>query len=144
MINAYPGGHDGMAASLGLTPAALSNRMYELKGQQISVNQALAMQELSGSTAFAEYVARRADGTFTKLPDFNHLDRDELLSMFNRFHSRVGELSAKFERFAADGEFDRREREDFDDTTNEIHKSLSSLHAVVLALYCRDEVGAHG
>lgn len=141
MINAFPGGWEGIAGALGLTRVALSNRIYGCKGQAVSVDQAIAMQSLSNNAAFAEAVAYLAGGTFVKLPDVEDLDREELLSMFNRFYAKVGELPAKYERYAADGAFDPREREDINDTTHEIHRALAQLHAVMLALYCPSAPG---
>lgn len=69
MIKAFPGGWDGMADALRLSRSALHNRVYECKGQAVTVEQALTMQALSGVPAFAEAMAEDAGGVFLPLPD---------------------------------------------------------------------------
>ena len=43
MCRAFPGGTEAMAASMGLTIDALKNRIYERKGQRVSVEEAMLM-----------------------------------------------------------------------------------------------------
>ena len=56
MCRSFPGGTAAMAAAMGYTVDALRNRIYEKKGQSISVEDALLMQEFSGTKHFANEV----------------------------------------------------------------------------------------
>lgn len=141
MIKATDGGWDVMAAHLGMSRSCLQNRIYEVKGQSVLVETAMTMQQKSGTTIFAEMVARISGGAFFKLPDLGEMDRADLLSRFNRLHARVGELSAQFSDFTKDDEIDRKEREKLERTGAEIHEALGELLAMAFSVYCREKDG---
>lgn len=142
MIRAFPGGWDAMSAALGMTRAALENRIYERKGQSVHVETALQMQQFSGRSAFAEAVAANAGGVFLPLPDPGEVDSDELLAMFNTLYAELGELSGKFRDAVQDGEISKRERAELTEVGQEIHRTVQQLLSLSFRVYCRPDKAA--
>lgn len=141
MIREYPGGWDAMAAALGMSRMCLENRIYERKGQSVLVETALQMQQFSGTTHFAEAVAKISGGLFMKLPDHDGKDRDELLAKFNELYSKLGDLSTKFREYVKDDEIDLRERQDLTDVGQNIHRTVEELLALTFQIYCQPAQG---
>ncbi|WP_100221475.1 YmfL family putative regulatory protein [Herbaspirillum rubrisubalbicans] len=143
MINSYPGGWDGMAAVLGLSRDALENRVYERKGQSVSVHQELQMQEFSGTTLFAEAIATRSGGVFTKLIEPGTVDREDLHSKFQELWAKVGDLSRAYTAYTDDNYIDSREKADLQRISNEIQRAMQELMALMFQIYCtQDEQSA--
>lgn len=140
MIRAYPGGWDAMAAALGMSRMALENRIYERKGQSMSAEDSLQMQEFSRTALFAEAVAQRSAGVFLKLPEGGAHDREELLVKFNELYAELGELSAKFKSSIEDGEINKREQVELADVGQHIHRTVEELLTLTFQIYCRDGV----
>ena len=105
MASSPNGGHATTAAMLGLTKTTLENRLYEIKGQQISIDQAMLMQRMTERTDFAEAVAQESGGVFVKLPEIDEaavvgLDIEEgFLDVF----SQAGKLLDKWREVTEDG-----------------------------------------
>lgn len=137
MIRAFPGGWDAISAACGMSRVALENRVYERKGQTITVELAELMQSFSGTTHFAEGVARDAGGVFLKLPEIGDIGNEELLSEFNLLYAELGELSAKFREYVADNEITRTERADLDAEAQKIHRTVEELLALTYRVYCK-------
>lgn len=138
MIGAFPGGWPAMAAALGLPSAmALENRVYERKGQTVTVHLAEQMQAFSGTAHFAEGVARDSGGVFLKLPEARDIGNEELLAEFNLLYAELGELSGKFREYVKDNEIDKAERADLDDVAQQIHRTVEELLALTYQVYCR-------
>ena len=63
MAHSVDGGYASVAAALGLSSrTALENRLYQVKGQRVSIEEALAIQRISGRNDFAEAVAAESGG----------------------------------------------------------------------------------
>ena len=137
MIRAYPGGWEAMAAALGMSKDALENRIYERKGQSVTVHIAEQMQAFSGTTRFAECVSQEVGGVFLKLPPPSDIGNDELLAEFNLLYAEVGDLSRKFSLYVADNEITITERADLDDVAQQIHRTVEKLLALTYRVYCR-------
>lgn len=137
MIRQMPGGMDAMSAALGLTRSALENRIYERRGQSVSVDQALQMAEFVQSTLFAQFVAERTGGVFISLPEGDVDDRDELLNQWNEVYAELGELSRTFQASILDGEVDPRERQRLVDVAQAVHVALKKLMELTFTVYCR-------
>lgn len=137
MIRAFPGGWDAMAAAVGLSKDALENRIYERKGQTITVELAELMQKLSSTTFFAEGVSRDAGGVFLKLPEGRDIGNEELLAEFNLLYAELGQLSGKFREYVADDNIDITERADLDAEALKIHRTVEELLALTYRVYCR-------
>lgn len=144
MIKAFPGGWDAIAAALGMSRNSLENRVYERKGQGVTVDTALQLQAFSGTTLFAEAVAASSGGTFVKLPT-DLVDSNELLGKkFREVSIQFGNYAARFdEAIAGDDEIDVRERADLQAIGDSVHKAMSELLALTFRVYCaRDNDGS--
>lgn len=139
MCRAFPGGIASMATTLGYSYDALKNRIYEKKGQTITVNDALLMQEFSGTKFFANEIARRSGGVFLEVIPEALQDRTEMLTEFNRLTEELGQLSSKYERAVRDGQIDNEEQVVLKDQAYRIHKQLERILAVSFALYRRED-----
>jgi len=142
MIRAYPGGWEAMAAACGISRVSLESRIYERKGMSVSVELAELMQSFSGTTHFAEEVARGAGGVFMRLPETGEVGNEELLSEFNLLYAELGQLSFKFRAYVADDEISRTERADLEHVSQEIHRTVSELMALMFSVYCKPEASA--
>lgn len=137
MIRAFPGGWEAMAGALGMSKDALENRLYERKGQQLTVQTAMQMQAFSCTTHFAEGVAQESGGVFLKLPEARDIGNEELLAEFNQLYAKLGELSRKFNEYIEDGNINKTERADLDAVAQEIHRTVEELLALTYQVYCR-------
>ncbi len=75
MINAVNGKWIVAAAHLGWSESALKNRVYETRGQSLSISDALALQQLSGTSHFAEAIACASGGTFVLIPSLGEIEK---------------------------------------------------------------------
>jgi hypothetical protein len=137
MIKAYPGGWGAMSGALGMTQSALENRIYERKGQAVLVETAMQMQAFSGTTLFAESIARASGGVFVKIPEVGEVDNDALLLKFNELHAHLGMLSRRFGEYTKDGELTEREQRDLRDISDEIHMTMQELLQLTVRVYGR-------
>lgn len=143
MITSLKGGWEGMAGNLGLSSvAALENYVYEKKGQCMSVQMALLIQDFSGTTLFAKEIAELSGGTFVKLPSVDHIDNESLLAKFNELYAELGQLSQTYAAATADGEIDKREKAELTAISDEIHRTMQELMGLMFRIYCRKEVTA--
>lgn len=135
MCQAFPGGTEAMAAAMGLTRDALKNRIYERKGQRVSVDEAMLMQDFSGTKFFANEVARQSGGVFLEVIPAGIRDRTELLTEFNRLTQELGELSKEYELSVRDGQIDQSEKNQLQMQAYRIHKQLEKILAISFAIY---------
>jgi len=124
------------AVLMEMSESALDNRIYERRDQAFSVRQSLRLQEISGTTRFAEEVAKMSGGTFVLLPSVDEVDNEPLLMKFNELYGRLGQLSARFSEYTADDEISERERAHLAAMGNEIHQTLQELLALTFRIYC--------
>lgn len=126
-----------MAGAMGMSRSALENRIYERKGQALLVEHVIQMQHFSGTTLFAEEVAKDAGGFFMKMPEINDVDREDLLLKFNELYAELGELSTTFNASISDDEIDHEERDALTKTGSNIHRALEEMLALTFQIYCR-------
>jgi hypothetical protein len=138
MVNAVNGGWTVAAAHLGMTENALRNRVYETKGQTLSTNDKLALQDLSGTRHFAEAVAAISNGTFTPLPEVGQLASDSVQQQFNQVYVQLGEHFKLFMAAIDDGVIDTVERADIQEHGAELHRNVEQLRVLMFSMYCRD------
>lgn len=105
MAKSPNGGHATTAVMMGLTESALENRLYEIKGQQISIEQAMLMQRMTERTDFAEAVAQESGGVFVLLPELDTaaLLGEDITDCFLTVFSDLGEMVDEWKRITADG-----------------------------------------
>ena len=111
MAKSPNGGYATSAAMLGLSLAALENRLYEVKGQQISIEQAMLLQKMTERCDFAEAVAMQSGGVFVSLPELDAaaLAGEDILVCFARAVERLGDLSQQWRAVTDDGRVSREE-----------------------------------
>ena len=102
-----PNGGYATSASL----AALENRLYEVKGQQISIEQAMLLQKMTERCDFAEAVAMQSGGVFVPLRelDAGALAGEDILVCFVRAVEKLGALSQQWQAVTDDGRVSRKE-----------------------------------
>lgn len=135
MIKAFPGGWDAMAGALGMSRDALENRVYERKGQGVTVETALQVQAFSQTTHFAEAVATSSGGTFVKLPDDLNGDNEQLMLKFQSLYAELGQFSKDFSSATADDLIDKREKLILEHDVAQLHKIISELLALAFRIY---------
>ena len=144
MINAFPGGWDAMAAACGMSKDALENRIYERRGQAVTVHLGKQMQEFSGTTFFAEAVAADSAGVFTKLMLGGPVDREDLHLKFQELYSELGRLSTAYTEYTEDNNINKRERVKLEAISDEIHQTMQELMTLMFAIFCKDEAKKSG
>ena len=135
MIKAFPGGWDAIAAALGMSRDALENRIYERKGQGVTVETALQIQAFSQTTCFAEAVATASGGTFIKLPGDLVEDNELLMAKFQSLYTELGQFSKDFSAATADDLIDKREQLILEHDVAQLHKVLAELLALTMRIY---------
>ena len=114
--------------------------MYEVKGGGMRVTTALLIQAHAGTTHFAQAIAHASGGVFIQLPEGEGVTGDELHNKFHELYVELGRLSATYTAAIADGEIDRRERNDLEVIGQQMHKITQELMALMFQIYCRPPV----
>lgn len=135
-VNAVKGKWVVAAAHLGMTESALKNRSYETKGQSLSTSDALELQQLSGTTYFAEAIALASGGTFIKLPHPDEIENDSIQMLFNENYAELGRLFSAYVEATADDVIDRRERENLERLAGQIHTKVQTVLGLIFSVYC--------
>lgn len=130
-------GWNGTAGTLGMTKSQLEARVYEVKGSGMRVDTALLIQTYSGTSHFAQAVAAATGGVFVQLPEGEGVTGEELHGKFHELYVELGRLSATYTAAIADGEINRREREDLEEVAQQMHKTTQELMALMFQIYCR-------
>lgn len=139
MIKAFPGGWNSLAKAMVMSRNSLENRVYENKRQTMSVDDALLMQKMTGTTLFAEAVAASSGGAFVKLPAEMVDGREMLAKKFREVYVRLGGFAQRFEEATEDDIIDDRERADLDAIMDGLHRSLAEMMALTIRVYCNPD-----
>ncbi|OHX15348.1 hypothetical protein BI343_03110 [Chromobacterium amazonense] len=137
MCKAMAGGWSAMAAALGFSKDGLENRVYERKGQAVSVHEAMQMQAFSGTTLFAEAVAAEAGGVFIPLPDVAAVDDEEIQRVYMELVDEVGRLAREWSEATRDGEVDKRERQRLEAIRDAICTKVTQMNHLTFQVFCR-------
>lgn len=137
MITSFDGGWAVASAYVGMTIDSLGNRVYEKKGQGLSIPDALALQSGSKTTLFAEWVSQQSGGTFVKLPDVADVGNDELLLKFNELNAEMGRLAQEFSASVKDGVVTDVEAKKLKSIGTEMHRTVEELLALTFKIYQR-------
>ncbi|MFV2028872.1 YmfL family putative regulatory protein [Neisseria sp. S1] len=138
MCQSVAGGYATMAAMLGLSSkAALENRIYEVKGQRVSIEEAMMMQRLAESTAFAEAVAAESGGVFVKLPDAD-LTEEDIQAVFMSLSESVGLLVSEWKKATEDGELKPAEEKRLRAVKRKICGQSAAIIALTRKYYTRE------
>ncbi|MBY4723985.1 hypothetical protein K6W38_12700 [Burkholderia contaminans] len=129
-----------MATALGMSAASLQNRIYEVKGQVLHTEHALAMQTLSGRSDFAEAVARITGGMFVQLPGLDdQCDNQELLTKFTLILDQLGVLARTHAQAIADGVVDDHEKAELERIAHDAHRHIQELLQLTFRIYRSNE-----
>ncbi|WP_083339092.1 YmfL family putative regulatory protein [Chromobacterium sphagni] len=137
MCKAMPGGWPAMAAALGFSKDGLENRVYERKGQSVSVHEALQMQAFSASSSFAEAVAAESHGVFIPLPEIDVVDDKEIQRVYMELVDEVGKLAREWREATRDGEVDRKERQRLEGIRDAICTKVTQMNHLTFQVFCR-------
>jgi len=145
MIKATPGSWEVMAAALGMTRQALENRIYERKGQTVSVDLAQQMQVVSGTTLWAEAVAMQAGGCFVQMPKCGTVCNEDLRGKFNGLYVEIGHLCETFEDAVKNDDINKGERHKLEVLGQNINRKTIELLALAFEVFCKhpDPAGDH-
>jgi hypothetical protein len=142
-IGAFSGGREALAVALGMTSVnALNNRLYELKGQKFDIDTPMIIQQLTGTTHYAQAVAAESGCVLVKLPNVEVNDRQDLLSKFVETIARIGELSSDFNKFTGKGELTEAECEVLQADGQKVHREIEELLGLAMHLYRRSPPAA--
>lgn len=136
-IRAYPGGQPAMAEALGYKSlAALRNRLYEIKGQQISLTEAVDMMHLSKTSILAETIAELAGGVFVPLPDTDEIENQELLFITQELAAEVGAMSGELREYIRnDGQIDLTESHALRNASHRLFAIVQQLIVIAVRIY---------
>lgn len=136
MVQQFGHGPDALAAAMGLSPAGLHNRRFGIKGQQLNEDELLAIQALSQTTLYAEYIAARSGGVFVALPDCGDVDNDELLEKQQRLVEELGEMTRLLrESIRNDGAIDADETRCLQGEARKLYQLAHELVSVAVQVY---------
>ena len=105
MAQSPNGGYAVTSSMLGITRAALENRLYEVKGQRVSIEEAMLMQRLLERTDFAEAVAAESGGVFVAVPEMDAaaLMGEDIREHLHHSVEELGTLFSTWRNSTADG-----------------------------------------
>ncbi len=139
MIEAFGHGRDAMAVALGMSPSQFHNRRFGLRGQRFDEDDYLAMQSLSKTTLYVEYLAARSGGVFVALPDCGDVDNDELLEKQQELVEELGVMTHKLRSaIRNDGAIDASEQRDLHAEVSELYRKAHELVAVAVKVYGKE------
>jgi hypothetical protein len=127
----------GTAATLGMTRSALEARVYEVKGSGMRVETALLIQAHSGTTHFAEAVAKATGGIYVDLPSGEGVNGLSLEEKFHELYAELGTLSRTYSTATKNGEIDAVERAQLEAISDQMHKTMKELMGLMFHVYCR-------
>lgn len=140
MSTAVPGSYATMASQLGISESSLDARIYERKGQTLSVRHALLMQDISERTDFAETVAKVSGGVFVRLPSVNLSDKD-IQNNFLNLGGKFGEFITAWRQAIADGALSAHERRQLDAIAQELYAFASAIVLLTNQYYAHGNAG---
>lgn len=113
MCKAIPGGREAMAGALGMTMTQFNNNLYEKNGCRFfEVVELEAMEDISGTSALADYFASRRGALLVEIPKLEDLDRVDLFSKAMRTAAARGQVDQIIEQALEDGVIEKHEAEE--------------------------------
>lgn len=113
MCKAIPGGREAMAGALGMTMTQFNNNLYEKNGCRFfEVVELEAMEDISGTSALADYFAKRRGALLVDVPNLDDLDRVDLFSKAMRTAAARGQVDQIIEKALEDGVIEKHEADE--------------------------------
>lgn len=127
----------GTAAQMNMTRSQLEARVYEVKGSAMRVSTAQLLQQISGTTLFAQAIAADAGGVFIEMPAGDAVAQSDLMAKFLELQTEIGDLSRAYTAAIADAVIDSRERVELEKIEQAMHKTVCELMATMFKMHCR-------
>lgn len=128
MCEATAGGREAMAGALGLSLTSFNNKLYEKNG---CLNELLAMQDISKTVLFAEFVARESNRLLVDRVNPAELDTTELFTLRSNVDEMQGHLALLMKNSLADGVIDNEEEQKIkmmlDGLISQIHTFMNAF-----------------
>ncbi|MFD1801296.1 YmfL family putative regulatory protein [Mixta tenebrionis] len=113
MCKVVPGGREAMAGALGMTMTQFNNNLYEKNGCRFfEVVELEAMEDISGTSALADYFAHRRGALLVEVPNLEDLDRVDLFSRAMRTAAARGQVDQIIEQALEDGVIEKHEADE--------------------------------
>lgn len=113
MCKSVPGGREAMAGALGMTMTQFNNNLYEKNGCRFfEVAELEAMEDISGTSALADYFALRRGALLVDVPKLEELDRVDLFTKAMRTAAARGQVDQIIEQALDDGVIEKHEADD--------------------------------
>ncbi|HCZ8848595.1 TPA: hypothetical protein O4F25_002434 [Proteus mirabilis] len=113
MCDVTAGGREAMAGALGLSLTSFNNKLYEKNGcRSFDLNELLAMQDISKTVLFAEFVARESNRLLVDRISPAELDETELFVLRSGVDEMQGRLALLMKDSLADGVIDNEEEQE--------------------------------
>ena len=110
MCDVTAGGSEAMAGAIGMSLPSFNNKLYEKNGcRSFDLNELLAMQDISKTVLFAEFIARESGMLLVERIKPDEIDEPELFRLHNKVGSKQGELAIFLEKSLEDGVVDSEE-----------------------------------
>lgn len=111
MCKAYPSGRVGMANAMGMSIDQFHNHMYQKVGSRFfTLAELELMEDLSGTSLFAEYSANRRGRLLVDIPKPETLDNVDLFQHEMQSNAEKGKLDLAKYAALEDGVIDSREK----------------------------------
>lgn len=112
MCEMTAGGREAMAGALGISLTSFNNKLYEKNGcRSFDLNELLAMQDISKTVLFAEFVARESNRLLVDRISPAELDETELFVLRSGVDEMQGRLALFMKDSLADGVIDNEEEQ---------------------------------
>ncbi|UPK82562.1 hypothetical protein LW139_07695 [Proteus vulgaris] len=112
MCEMTAGGREAMAGALGISLTSFNNKLYEKNGcRSFDLNELLAMQDISKTVLFAEFVARESNRLLVDRISPAELDETELFVLRSGVDVMQGRLALYMKESLADGVIDNEEEQ---------------------------------
>ncbi len=141
MCKSVRGGVATVAREMDISYPSLKNRLNGHNGQKISIEQALEMQDITGSSEFAKAVAHESGGVFIKLPEVGvditeeDINRNAMLAA-----EKLGKIFAQIREFSANGQLDDWELDEINKTKMSLLGSVASVVYFAAKYYTADGI----
>lgn len=110
MCDEVQGGREAMAGALGMSLTSFNNKLYEKNGcRSFDLNELLAMQDISKTVLFAEFIARESGMLLVERIKPDEIDEPELFRLHSKVGAKQGELAIYLEKSLEDGVVDSDE-----------------------------------
>lgn len=136
MCDVTAGGREAMAGALGMSLTSFNNKLYEKNGcRSFDLNELLAMQDISKTVLFAEFVARESEILLVERIKADELDEPELFRMHSKVGAKQGELAIYLEKSLEDGVVDSHEEKQLNEILDRVIASGRAFVTAFITLH---------